>query len=126
MSLKGISLGEIVDFISKKDAVAENPTKFKLGVLDSFSRAGLYDMFEKDALGRPKNEWKYCIDVVRFGLKGIENFDVEFKTIKINRWGQEYEVVDNDVLRRIPSSVINELADEILKNNILTELERKN
>lgn len=126
MALKGINLGETHDFVSQRDKDKESPTVFKIGILDSITRAGLIDILETDALGRPKNQYKYSVEVVRFGLKGIENFPFEFKTVKIVRWGQEYEVVDNSILGRIPIKVIDEIAGKILDYNIISGEEEKN
>ena len=124
--LKGINIGETRDFVSKLDKDKNNPTIFKIGVLDSHARAGIMDMLETDSFGRVKNQFKYSMDVVRFGLKGIVNFGHEFKTVKIMRWGQEYEVVDNLTLARIPVMVIDEIATEIINDNIVSEKETKN
>ncbi|MFA5316202.1 MAG: hypothetical protein WC369_02120 [Dehalococcoidales bacterium] len=126
MGLKGINIGETRNFISKHDQDKEHPTVFKIGILDSIVMSGLLDALEFDAQHQIKSKHRYSMELVRFGLKGIENFSAEFKTTKIVRWGQEYEVVDNLTIARIPVLVIDEIAGEIMDDNVLSEGERKN
>ncbi len=140
MSIKGIDIYEERDYVSKFDK-DEPKTLAKLGVLDSRIRAELEDestSFEisssepgdraKTTLGLNRK----AIEVVRFGLRGLENFQdkdgkpVKFDTISLTKYGKNYRVVAPDILNMLPFEVIMEYAQEILKENKLTEKERKN
>lgn len=71
-------------------------------------------------------------DVVLFGLKGFENFRydddtlVEYKTTTTNLNGKSYLTADPDLIKMLPSDVIDELASAIMDINVLKEVERKN
>ncbi len=139
--LKGIDINETRDYISKYDQDKDNPTVFKLGVLDPIVRAKLEDeatTFEVSS-ANPRDKAKTtlsiaskAIDFVRFGLKGIENFQdkyenkVEFDAVSYSFGGRNYQVVSDRILSMLPFNVIKELAEEIAKDNILSKAEEKN
>jgi len=74
---------------------------------------------------------QYQLDIVRFGLKGWQNFlgadgkERPFKTKRLSRGGKSYEVVSDESLAYLPVRVIRELADVILNWNQLSEEEKK-
>jgi hypothetical protein len=139
--IKGISLGETETFISKYDTDG-NPTKWKIGIIDSASMAEIQDMitiFEYDRQGDAnapaKN--KLCVnqvnlEAVRYGLKGFENFydnknsHVEFKTEKRILAGKSIDVVSNEIIRMIPFEILMEIGRVILEKNKVTAEEVKN
>ena len=136
MSLKAIDINEVRDFILPEDK--ENPTIFKIGVIDSRIRSKIRDetaTFD-DALSSTKiNQLKIAttgLEYVRFGLKGFENFldkndkPIEFKTETIKFAGRTYEVVAESILNMLSDDVIMALGAEIMKGNKLSEKEIKN
>lgn len=140
MALRAIDIHETRDYVSKYDK-EEPKTIFRLGVLDSRIRAELEDeatSFEvssrkgrdraKTTMGLNRRD----IEVVQFGLKGMENFldakghSVKFETISLAKQGKNYMVPAPQILRILPFLVIKELAEEILQDNRLSEEEEKN
>ena len=141
MAIRGIDVYEVRDYISKYDK-DEPKTIFKLGVLDSRVRAELEDeatSFEVSSPSAPEEQSKATlglnrrnIETVRFGLKGMENFQdakgnpVKFDTISLSKYGKNYQVVTPQILQMLPFEVIMELAGEIRRDNWMSEQERKN
>ena len=139
--IKGVSLGETEVFVCKDDDPS-NPTKWRLGVIDSLAMSEIQDLitvFEPDQSGRPDapTKTKLCLNLVRteavrHGLKGWENFvdfsgtQVPFKTERRHIGGKTVDVVCEDILRTIPYSVINEIGDRILAKNRFSEADAKN
>ena len=123
MGITGISLSETKDYVSNLDNI-EPKTIWKLGVLDAEVFASLGELVN--------NPLKMMLEIVRFGLKGFENFkdangnDVKFATISRNVGPYNYKVVSDSVLKIIPSNIINELGSEILQMSKLGESEAKN
>lgn len=134
---------DTVDYVSKYDKDADNPTVWELGLLNPVVRAKLQDFtttYEADPADHTKVKAKVTInlnermlDLVRFGLRGFRNFlhpqtkkPIEFDTVSVSRFGGNYRVVSDEVLKFIPFEVIEELAGEISKQNKLTEEETKN
>ncbi len=110
--ISGVDLGEIVEYTCKSDK--ENPTKWKLGIISSrwMSRLSVVEATER------------MIEVVRFGLKGWENFKIKDKDIVYatdNDGGISLTLIDI-----IPLTTIIELGTEILKLQKLTPSEIKN
>ena len=136
--ITGMSLGEVEKYVCRNDKV--DPTIWELGVLDTTTLAMIQDMsttYEMDQLSTQGmkttlNIRMRNVEIVRFGLKGWSNFkdkngnDLPFKSKKLQKYSKECVVVDEDILNRIPLSVINELANEISSRNQLTEEEIKN
>lgn len=142
MALQGLTKASTRLFESAKDPDKGNPnaTRFKLAFIDSFVTAYLKDKltsFEADPNDATKVVSVYSpneihIETVRFGLKGWENFkdeegnDIEFKTVKRRMGGRSYDVVSDELLGNLPMSLIEELAVEIRRLNIVTVAEAKN
>ena len=122
MGIKGISLSETKDFVSQFDK-SEPKTIWKIGALDSETFALLCD---------DKNALRIIADVVRFGLKGIENFTdgngniVKFNTVSRAVGAYNYQVVADNIMKIIPPEIKSELGAEILKMSKLNEDEIKN
>lgn len=140
MSIKGIDIYEVRDYVSKYDK-GKDKTIFKLGVLDARIRAELedettsFDFSSDNPDDRARTTLglnRRAIEAVRFGLKGMENFQdkdgkpVKFDTVSLAKHGKNYQVVAPSILDILPFSIITELSGEILKENKLTEKERKN
>ncbi|RLA87314.1 MAG: hypothetical protein DRG40_00700 [Deltaproteobacteria bacterium] len=135
MAIKALRLGETWEYVSKFDPDKENPTVWILGTLDSEVYSLLMDELAVYRVegGQPEpdmklNYFERNLRTVQYGLKGWKNFkdekgkEIPFET---ERRGK-HEVVRADLVRRIPFPVIQELAEEILKANTLTEEEAKN
>lgn len=121
--ITGISLSETKDFVSSFDS-GEPKTIWKLGILDAevFASLGQYN----------DNPLKMMLEIVKFGLKGFENFTdsagnkVNFNTISRSLGPYPYKVVSDSIIKVIPSKIINELGGEILSLSKLSEEETKN
>ena len=139
--IKGISLTETQFIILPKDD-PDNPTKWKIGVIDSLIMAEIQDLitlFEPDGSGNrdAPAKTKLCINLVkteavRYGLKGWENFadstgtSVPFRTERRHIGGKTVDALADDLLRMIPFNVVTELGDRILDKNRFSEEEAKN
>ncbi len=140
--LTAVNLEESREFKSQFDPERDaNPTVFKLGLLDPFVRAMLDDEMTRLDFGPGGPDGQATtsvrlgtrnIEMVRFGLRGIENFKgpdgnpVQWRTMRKNVRGRSYEVPSDEVLRLIPPKIISELAGEIAKENSISDEERKN
>ena len=140
--LTGINIFESKPYTSKLDKDSANPTVFQIGLLDSNLRAFIEDQttsFEfssknpKEAAKANINASKRNLMVVRFGVKGLENFidprdgkAVKFDTVSLPVNGKSYRVVTDEIVSMFPKALIDELADVILADNTLSEDETKN
>ena len=137
--ITAVDIDETRDYVCKadRDNPAAEQTTWKLGAIDSITMGKLDRMdveFNPDTqdtkvqaniLGRE-------IEFVRHGLKGWANFkdskgnEVKENFLTVGRVGGSVKQVHDDVLRRIPISVIKELAQAIREQNVLGDAERKN
>lgn len=143
MPIVGIALAATREFESKYDSAKGKPeaTRFTLGTLDS----RVYGMLKDKATSLSVDATSQATDVttninanevgfltVCFGLKGWENFNdaegkpIKFKTIPRSLGGSSYKIADPALVGLIPEAVIGELADEIRKDNELSEADAKN
>jgi hypothetical protein len=142
MPIVGITLDSTRDYVSKLDtAKPPEATVFVIGTLDSRIFGILRDRGTviqvdptrgDDNVQTSLNLNEVNFLTVQYGLRGWRNFkdsagaDIAFKTSTITHGNKPYTVVDADLLRRLPGVVISELAEEIRKENELTETEAKN
>ncbi len=142
MALVGLTKAATVKYESQYDPQRgnEGATVFQLGTLDCFVAAYLQDNMAEftpdlsDASGvRTVTKINQSrIDVVRFGLKGWENFkdqdgnDIAFRTVKKSLMGREYQVVPDELLAMLDPKVVTELAIKIRRANTVSEEEEKN
>ena len=145
MAYRALKINSVIDCIDPQDPDKDNPTIWKLGILDSMIKAELDDevtVFESNQSKgdqdntRARTELKINqakLQYVRFGLKGFENYldpetdkPVVFDTTSVARGGKNYNVVSDKIMRAIPSDLLARLADKIKKLNEMTEQERKN
>ncbi len=140
--LTGINIYESKPYTSKLDADSGNPTVFQIGLLDSMLRAFIEDQttsFEfssknpKEAAKVNINASKRNLMVVKFGLKGLENFidprdkkPVKFDTVSVPVNGKNIKAVTDEIVSMFPKALIDELAEAILAENVLSEEEAKN
>lgn len=143
MALKGLNLTETRKVASKYDTEEDQNerTLFEIGTLDSRIAAMLRDkgttVTVNPAAMSDEVDSQINMNIVNFeacvyGLKGWERFrdengdDIEFRTVKRNHGGVSYKVADPACVKLIPGAVIQELGQEIMKDNDLTEIEAKN
>ncbi|MBI4972896.1 MAG: hypothetical protein HZC16_03660 [Candidatus Omnitrophica bacterium] len=140
--LTGINIYETKPYKSKLDPDKDNPSVFHIGSLDSYLRAYIEDQttsFEfssknpKDPAKANINASKRNLLVVRFGLKGLDNFldprdkkPVKFDSVSVSLIGKNYTAVSEEILSMLPKALIDELAEVILAENTLSEEEAKN
>lgn len=140
--LTGINIYETKPYHSKLDPDKNNPTIFHIGSLDSYLRAYIEDQttsFEfssknpKDPAKANINASKRNLLVVKFGLRGMDNFldprdkkPVKFDSVSVSVIGKNYMAVSEEILSMLPKALIDELAEAILAENTLSEEEAKN
>ncbi len=115
--ISGLDLSATTDYILKNDK--DNPTVWKLGIIPSY----LFARISGDA---NKREIETAYKLLQLTIKGWENFNVPFETIKEKLYDRDVDVVPSSVLEQIPLKVITELSMKAMELNQLTEAERKN
>lgn len=143
MALIGITLDTTREYVSDLDPAkgSDEATVFVLGTLDSRIFGMIRDKATTMSVDPtdPNGEVNTTINVnevafttAMYGLKGWKNFrdgkgnDIKFATIKRTHGNQSYTVVDPEVLKRLPSVVIMELAEQIKTDNDVSEDAAKN
>lgn len=104
---------KVVKYQSKSDTGSE-PTYFLLGVISH------KDMLELQSEWTEKNSGTTTYKIVKKGLKGWENFKDS------NNKNVEFKYNDESCLENIPLNILIELGNEIIKLNVLSELDKKN
>lgn len=122
--LKAVNLSKTIDYQSPRDPAKGTPeaTTFKLGAIPSRVYTQLkdkgtsftQDSENPDSVKAAFSPNKIARDIVRFGLKGFDNFDeLEFKTQKEKVGPALFDVVHDDVMDRLDIDTIRELSEEI-------------
>jgi hypothetical protein len=117
--ISGINLEQVVNYSLINDT--ENPTVWKLGVLPSYMMGQL-----SSSVNQSRNEIDGAFKLLQLGLKGWENFSIEYKTEEVELFGRKLNIVPISILERIPLDVVTELSAKILEINKLSGTERKN
>ena len=141
MAIKGLNLAATRQFLSKFDD-GDDPTVWEIGVLDSRTVGVIRDkalgikVDQSNLDGNVETSIKQHemnFNFVQFGVKGYSNLQdhsgtvLPYKTVKFQvGGGKAYKILDPEVLKVIPSAVIDELANEVLKDNEFTEVDEKN
>lgn len=115
--ISGIDLNAVVEYQLKGDT--ENPTTWKLGVIPSY-------LLAKVSSEAQNNEIETTFRLLQLGLKGWENCNIQFTTVKEKMFGRELEVVPISLLEQLDLKVITELSMKVMEVNKLTNEERKN
>lgn len=140
MAIIGINLAAEKSHVSVYDPAkgTDEATKFLYGSLDSRILGILQDRATsikvntsapEDDVDTQINSKAFQFEVCQFGIKGWENFkdrdgnDIAFRTIKLNRGGKTYKVVDPAILSQVPGVVLEELSGVIMAANQLSEEE---
>lgn len=122
--ITGINLLQTEDFISKYDK-GDPQTVWKYGVIDSEAMPVVLEGTQGGTLTQ-------MTELVRFGLKDIQNFtDKDGKTVRYDTEqivvrGRVFHVLASKILKIIPREIILELGVKILEAGHLTEQETKN
>ena len=141
--LTAININATRKYISKKEKPGdENPTVFHIGILDPFLRAHIEDKSTSFGLSSSNPEesasatlamQKMNIQLVKFGVRDIENFfdPVTKETVKITLdtisiGGKAYKALQDKTLILLGGDMINELSQEVRKEQDLTGDEVKN
>jgi hypothetical protein len=140
--LTAININATKPYVSKRDPDKDNPTVFQIGIMDPFLRAHIEDKstsFEisstnPDEAARANAAMKKKnIMLVKFGIRGIENFidPVTKAPIKISLdnhsiGGKGYPAIPDKILVLLGSVIIDELADAVVKEQDLSGEEAKN
>lgn len=141
--LTGINLAETRDYISRNDPDKQNPTVFKIGVLDAFARSYLqdkaasFDIDTKNPDSAPAvanvKDASNKIMTVRLGVKAIENFldpqtqkPLQFNLVTLHIGGKNYQALPERVISMMTDDLIRELADVVNNANVLDEEAEKN
>lgn len=140
--IKPINVGETFEYVLKMEKNDSDPTVFILSILDSIIKTKLKDLgmvyrynpdAPKDSVAEAKmNIAEQELEFVRFGLKGIKNFmdkngnEIKFKMINRRIGNTDYEIVSDETLKVIPRFAINEIANELMQKNEISEEEEKN
>lgn len=140
--LTGINIGETKKYISRFDPDKENPTVFHIGILDAQVKDRIEDEATSFAVSSsmPNDNASVSVNfnrrnylMLQFGLKNVENFNdpgtgkpLRFETIAKAMGGKSYNVVTDEILSMLPSRVRKELAEEIMRENTLSDDEIKN
>ncbi|AHC30448.1 hypothetical protein CC53_gp031 [Rhizobium phage vB_RleS_L338C] len=138
MAIIGMDLSTEKTFVfsGDPDKGTDKATKFRYSTLDSRILGILQDKATSvkvnpsapdEDVDTQINSKAFQFEVVQFGCKGWDNLkdgkgnDIEYETIKLNRGGKSYRVVDPDTLARVPRIVLEEFAEKIMSANELTE-----
>lgn len=152
MAIKALDLGKTTKYVSKEDT-GDDPTIWLLGTLSSRDKGAIRDSatsfsFTNDDLARARGESvgdgedatldtkiersRMNFEAVRRGLVGWENFigpdgnALTFKRVSRDVGnGVKRDVVPNDIMDTIPLAIIDELAEQIMKD-VGNEREGKN
>lgn len=141
MAVHGLDLSKTMKYESMLDPKrgTKEATVFELRTLDSFITGRVQDRLteyeasdEGDTATTKVNVQEAAIEMCRFGIAGWSNFPapdgklIEFVEGQITLFGKVYPVVDNDVLRRVPGSLMVELQQKLRSLSTLTVGEVKN
>lgn len=144
MAIKLLSTNETMVCVSKYDSDTDNPTKWKIGILDQLQVGFLRDMMTSYQIdvGESDDETKKTVGNIpvnkvnfrafQLCVKGWENLvdesgnEIAFKTTKVIIGNKKYDGVDPSIVSRIPIDIITEMAEKGMGANIVEEKEVKN
>jgi hypothetical protein len=137
MAITGITFAETQPFYSEHDDAPEaEKTEFLIGAIDATVRGMIGEnsiawLQTENGTQMINKQSSRDFDLCRFGVKGWSKFrdakgsDIEFKqSVRIVN-GKAYQVVDDEVLNKVPPIVIGEMAAKIIEINTATDTLRK-
>jgi hypothetical protein len=141
--LIAIDTQEEIEFVIKEERGSDNPTVFRLAVLDSVTMGRIEDELlrfsrkvgaaadDSASVSMPIN--RFAEEVVCFGLRGWSNFqnskgeDVEYKTVSKALFGlKPRPTMDPTLLPLFRRSWLTEISDAIMGKNRLDKETEKN
>ena len=141
MAIKTLNLDAEWDFQSKHDEAekgSEDATVFTLGTLSNRLLSYLQDKAttfkgttEENVEASIMNA-SLAIEIVKYGFRDIRNLPdsaggvIPFETMKKNVHGMDVEAVKPHILDVLPKAIVIEVAEELQKQNELSEDEAKN
>ena len=140
MSIMALKMGAVRKYVSQFDTAKDEkngePTVWLIGTLDGRITGRIRDKATtltvntksiNDEVETNINTNEMHFEACLYGLRGWENFkdekgnDIPFKTKKMLHGGQQYQVVDVELLRSVPQIVLAELGMEIMKENMMSD-----
>ena len=115
--ISGLDLKQTHDYTLKEDTT--NPTIWKLGIIPSY-------LFARISGQAKDKEIETAYKILQIAIKGWENFDIPFETVKEKIFDREVDIVPISILERLPLKIISELSMKVMEINQLTDTERKN
>ena len=115
--ISGIDLKATIDYTLPSDK--DNPTVWKLGIIPSMLFMKMSEQMQDSGIDAA---YKF----LQVALKGWDNFNVPYSTVKENIYGRDMDVVPVELLERIPAVNVMELFQKILEINKISLPERKN
>jgi hypothetical protein len=140
LAFKAVNLTKTIKYESDLDSDkgTEAATKFILGAIDSRTWSHVVDTNMESKMTQDGeqlnkfNQMTVAYNIVRFGLKGFENFlddenkELVYKTEKFSMAGKAYMVTTEEIMSLLPVNLIMELAGEINSINTVSEEDSKN
>jgi hypothetical protein len=138
---QAIDVKAIKKYVSPNDPDKNNPTVFHHGIIEPVLRAHIEgkcfnsEINDKNKDGKRIvniNVTKHSILIVKYGLRGIENFNdaaghpVRFELGNHNINGVNYPALPDDIIAALGTDLINELAEQIIGNQEVSEEQEKN
>ena len=120
--IKNIDINSVRDYILERERKHKNPTVFKIGYIPARILLQICDEHYGSAeikRGEVKDPGKLVYKAVKFGLKGIENYSLEFKIVNEVHCGKSIDVVSDEFINSLPVSVLREVGWEIMNSNFL-------
>ena len=108
-----LDINKTIRYKCKSDTLGE-PTYFLLGVISKKNMISIQNIWGESTQG------DLTYECVKKGLKGWENFKDS------NNNNVEFKYNDDGCIEIIPFHILIELGAEILKLNVLSELDKKN
>ncbi len=138
---RAIDVDAVKNYVSPNDPDPAKPTVFMLGIIDPHLRSHIDSQCFTSEYAKDKNSsakvnvdvTKHSILMVKFGLRGIKGLfdkdgttEIELKLDKVSINRKAYDVVPDSMINMLGTSLVMELAEEIEKNQGLSEDETKN
>ena len=144
MAIIGLTLGSTKDYQSIYDSEkgSADATVFVLGTLDSRIMGKIRDLATTVTFNSPTrmsdeaqttiNSNEVAFNTVLYGLRGWKNFkdakgnDIPFTTLERRHSGALYNIADPEIIKTLPTEIIQELAEQIRSANEVKEVDAKN